>query len=465
VPGRRNTQNVLRETSGPTALAKRDIEPGSPKSALKLFFNESMMRLIKKYTEIEARRVLGDDSWTVSLEELDAFVGILYVRGAFRYSSLPFALMWHRKWGIPFVRDTMARDRACEILKYLRFDQRSTRRERVGADKFCLVSELWNKFVDNCLSYYKPSENLTVDEQLYPTKCRCPFLQFMANKPDKFGIKYWVLADSKERFVLNAIPYLGKDESRPSDVSLGEHVVMRLTEPYLNKGRNVSTDNFFTSLKLANNLREKNTSLVGTLNKIRREVPPSVKKPKDPLYSTVIYKAGDTVLTSYQGKVAKNVLVLSSMHTGVTVSEEGKKLPETVKYYNETKAGVDAIDQMARYYSVRAGTRRWPVHVFYNILDLAMINAHTLYKLVTGEKLSRHSFIRKGAEELVAPYLEARFPRADDQLLPEPAAKCRAKCQIKKCQGNKTKERCSECDKWMCGSCQSKKKWCQLCAA
>jgi len=148
----------------------------------------------------------------------------------------------------------------------------------------------------------------------------------MANKPDKFGIKYWVLADSKERFVLNAIPYLGKDESRRSDVCLGEHVVVRLTEPYLNKGRNKSTDIFFTRVPQtcdANNLGEKNTSLVGTSNKIRREVPPSVKKPKDPLYSTVLYKAGDPVLTSNQGKQAKNVLVLSSMHTGVTVSEEG----------------------------------------------------------------------------------------------------------------------------------------------
>ena len=45
-----------------------------------------------------------------------------------------------------------------------------------------------------------------------------------------------------------------------------------------------------------------------------------------------------------------------------------KTKPESVMYYNNTKNGVDVPDQMARAYSVRG---RWPVAVFYNILDLA----------------------------------------------------------------------------------------------
>lgn len=35
-----------------------------------------------------------------------------------------------------------------------------------------------------------------------------------------------------------------------------------------------------------------------------------------------------------------------------------KKLPGTIQFYNETKVGVDIIDQMARKYTVRAETRR-----------------------------------------------------------------------------------------------------------
>lgn len=38
--------------------------------------------------------------------------------------------------------------------------------------------------------------------------------------------------------------------------------------------------------------------------------------------------------------------------------------------------GVDVLDQMMRKYSIKGGTRSWPVTVFYNIFDLAGINAH-----------------------------------------------------------------------------------------
>ena len=40
------------------------------------------------------------------------------------------------------------------------------------------------------------------------------------------------------------------------------------------------------------------------------------------------------------------------------------------------------VDQMARKYSVKASGRRRPVHVFYNVLDLAAINSWILYKEV-----------------------------------------------------------------------------------
>ena len=57
-----------------------------------------------------------------------------------------------------------------------------------------------------------------------------------------------------------------------------------------------------------------------------------------------------------------------------------KKKPETIEFCSKTKCGVDVADQMARLYSVKADTHRWPVAVFYKILDLAGINAFVLYK-------------------------------------------------------------------------------------
>ena len=45
-----------------------------------------------------------------------------------------------------------------------------------------------------------------------------------------------------------------------------------------------------------------------------------------------------------------------------------------------------------------------PVHIFYNILDLAIINAWIIYKEVTGQNITRINFILNLAEELRTEY-------------------------------------------------------------
>ena len=71
----------------------------------------------------------------------------------------------------------------------------------------------------------------------------------------------------------------------------------------------------------------------------------------------------------------------------VELGESEKKIPEAVEFYNKIKCAVDVADQMVSQYSVKTGTRRWPVAIFYNILDLAGINAFVLYKKRTGGKV------------------------------------------------------------------------------
>ena len=77
-----------------------------------------------------------------------------------------------------------------------------------------------------------------------------------------------------------------------------------------------------------------------------------------------MYKSEDILLTVYQGKSKKNVLLLSTLHTNAAIADNQNKTRETVKCYNETKYGVDVVDQMARKYTVRTMTRRWPVYSF-----------------------------------------------------------------------------------------------------
>ena len=96
------------------------------------------------------------------------------------------------------------------------------------------------------------------------------------------------------------------------------------------------------------------------------------------------------------------------MRATVDTSDDRKSKLETVKFFNSTKFGVDVLNQMARKYSVNAASRRWPMQFFYNILDLAAINAHFLYKLVIGSKISRQRYLLRLSEELRLRFVEER---------------------------------------------------------
>ena len=69
----------------------------------------------------------------------------------------------------------------------------------------------------------------------------------MPNKAEKFGLKFWVLAEVKSKYVCNLLPYLGAlEENQRSGNILSEDVVIRLTD-YLqtNGAYYITTDNIF----------------------------------------------------------------------------------------------------------------------------------------------------------------------------------------------------------------------------
>ena len=86
-----------------------------------------------------------------------------------------------------------------------------------------------------------------------------------------------------------------------------------------------------------------------------------------PLHSTKVYLSPThETLTIYKAMKNNLVCLPSSMHKTVSVDQvHRKKLPETVKYYDWSKVGVDVFDQMAQYHSCKSATRRWPVAVFF----------------------------------------------------------------------------------------------------
>lgn len=155
-------------------------------------------------------------------------------------------------------------------------------------------------------------------------------------------------------------------------------------------------NNFFTSLRLARSLLQRKTTLTGTLRGNKKEIPKEVQMTKDDaLYSSQFaFTEGDNItLVSYKAKKNKTVFLLSSAHSSKQISASEKQKPEIVLNYNGDKGAVDTADEMLKAYSTKAATKRWPLAVFFNLIDIVCLDAFIICHDADIEKKSRREFL------------------------------------------------------------------------
>lgn len=142
----------------------------------------------------------------------------------------------------------MQRDRFKALMALLHVVDPET---EVPGDKLHKVESFVNYFKTRCGELYQPRQNVAIDEQMVKSRHRSGIRQYIKDKPTKWGMKLWVLADSSNGYTIDYDIYIGKDAGR--DVSahgLGYDVVMKLMQPYLNQGYHLFVDNFYTSVPL-----------------------------------------------------------------------------------------------------------------------------------------------------------------------------------------------------------------------
>lgn len=115
------------------------------------------------------------------------------------------------------------------------------------------------------------------------------FKQYMPQKPTKWGIKVWTIADSITGYLLKCDIYLGKKEDTNNNLLTGEQVVLKMTEPFIGPYHHVYFDNFFTSVRLMKLLLDKGLYGCRTVRSNRQDWPAEFKKPK-----TLNLKPGDS---------------------------------------------------------------------------------------------------------------------------------------------------------------------------
>jgi hypothetical protein len=186
-----------------------------------------------------------------------------------------------------------------------------------------------------------------------------------------------------------------------------ERVVLELSS-CLDSGVNITVDNFFTSISLANKLLENNITLLGTLRTNRKGIPAEMIETKNrDEYSSKFMFTDKLQLTNYCPKKRKVVL--------------------------------------------------WTMAVFNNFLETSLINAFILLK-EKNESIIRRQHLVILAESLVAPYDQIKQNQSlQSSYSDEPPAK---KPRSKKCNQcpppYKTKhyatQFCSKCHEPVCPS-------------
>ena len=86
---------------------------------------------------------------------------------------------------------------------------------------------------------------------------------------------------------------------------------------------------------------------------------------------------------------------------------------EIVLKYNQTKGGVDGMDQMAKAFTTKGKTKRWSLVIFFNVLDLAIMAFRVIFKQrypidTLAHEDHRQSFNRATGRALALPLIQRR---------------------------------------------------------
>ena len=168
----------------------------------------------------------------VDVAEMKAFLAILLLMGVDRRPS--YDMYWTTEWTIqaPGIKFIMFRDCFYGILQMLHCTDNAqlTQAGDPNHDRRGKIKEIMDLFIRNWKSRYYPDREIAIDETIIPFKGRTGMKVYKPNKPHKWGLNCWNVAESCTGYVWNAELDQGK---RNNQTEVGMYNVQSIGYSYV----------------------------------------------------------------------------------------------------------------------------------------------------------------------------------------------------------------------------------------
>ncbi|KAL3996894.1 squamous cell carcinoma antigen recognized by T-cells 3 [Sarotherodon galilaeus] len=346
--------------------------------------------------------------WTdVETEHLYQFFGLLIYMSLVSLPSLRDYWRQNHILSVPLPSKVMTRDRFRSIFWNIYLSdpeedlKNDAKKGTPGHDKLFRIRPLSDETLSACQAYYHPRRESSVDERMVATKAKTGMTQYMKDKPTKWGMKMFILAESRSGYTISFTIYTGKNQTA-SEHELAYDVVMNLIQPScLGTGYHVYMDNFYTNPRLFLDLTSMRFGACGTYRENRKGCPKdraNALNRKCPRGSVRWIREGPLVFVKWMD--TREVSVCSTIHpafSGETVKRKVKDkdghwatreipCPTPIMAYNKNMGGVDLSDQLIQYYSTHRKTACWYRTMLLHFLDIATTNAFIMHREMCSAK-------------------------------------------------------------------------------
>ncbi|XP_015774860.1 PREDICTED: piggyBac transposable element-derived protein 3-like [Acropora digitifera] len=298
--------------------------------------------------------------------------------------------LYHGLWA----RSIMSRTRFLGLMALLHVVDAAA---ETPGDKLRKVQSFVNHFKSRCVALYQPRKQVAIDERMVKSRHRSGIRQYVKEKPTKWGIKLWVLADSCNGYTIDFNIYIGKDAARGvGEFEVGHDVVVKLIIRYNYQGYHLCIDNFYTSVHLMKHLFQHGVLATGTILDTRRDFPANLKNGKQwgkgKARGTMRWQRDVPCLALQwvDNKVVSMITTSGNANDTVQVNRKtksggvwsSKEVPQPLVFamYNKYMNAVDRSDQMLATHNVQRKCMRWWKTLFFHLIDIAVVNSFILFR-------------------------------------------------------------------------------------